>query len=160
MASSAERGRGREDSGASGLLVWFNGGGSLSTFDLLANPFAVVGVSIDASRARIGETIDDALFEDDSPTRQRELDNARQALFAPRARLEAEIGFLPGSDDETVAEVLTSLRKGKSAQSADSLTGIDRVNYLAHRCAVGDAAAKARTAKSPIRKLLSNTSIL
>lgn len=120
----------------------------MSKYDLLANPFAVVGVSVGANRASIGETIDDALFEDDSPARQRELDNARQSLFAPRARLEAEIGFLPSSDAETVAEVLASLRKEKSAQSADSLTGIDRVNYLAHRCAAGDAAAKARTAKA------------
>ena len=60
--------------------------GSMSKYDLLANPFAVVGVSVGANRASIGETIDDALFEDDSPARQRELDNARQSLFAPRAR--------------------------------------------------------------------------
>jgi len=110
----------------------------------------MVGVSVNADRTRIGEAIDDALFDDDSPVRQRQLDNARQSLFAPRPRLEAEIGFLLGSDDETVAEVLTALRRHEAARSADNLAGIDRVNYLAHRCANENSLAKARTAKALI----------
>ncbi|MEQ6335698.1 hypothetical protein [Sphingobium sp. MK2] len=114
----------------------------MSAFDLLDNPFAMVGVSVNADRTRIGEAIDDALFDDDSPVRQRQLDNARQSLFAPRPRLEAEIGFLLGSDDETVAEVLTALRRHEAARSADNLAGIDRVNYLAHRCANENSLAR------------------
>lgn len=122
----------------------------MSTFNLMANPFAVIGVSIRATRAEIDSAIDDALFDDDSSVRQRALDNARQSLFAPQARLQAEIGFLPGSDDETIADVVASLQSGKPTQNVDNLVGIDRANYLAHRCAVKDTTNEARTAKSLI----------
>ena len=142
------RGHEREEVVSIGQRASINGSGPLSAYDLLANPFAVIGVSMRATRAKISDTIEDALFANDTPFRQRELDNARQALVTPRARLEAEIGFLPASDDETVVEVLASLRNGKPAQSADLLTGFDRVNYLAHRCGAGNAEAKARTEKS------------
>lgn len=120
----------------------------MSGFDLLDNPFAVIGVSLRATRAQINNAIEDALFADDSPVRQRELDNARQALFSPRLRLEAEVGFLSSSDEKAIEDVLISLRRGKTTQSADNLIGFDRANYLAHRCATGKSDARARTAKS------------
>lgn len=120
----------------------------MSGFDLLANPFAVIGVSLRATRAQISDAIEDALFADDSSVRQRELDNARQALFSPRTRLEAEIGFFSRIDGEAVGEVLVSLRRGKAAQAADILADFDRANYLAHRCSAGNGEARARTAKS------------
>ena len=121
---------------------------SLSGFDLLANPFALIGVSLRATRAQINDALEDALFADDSPIHQRELDNARQALFSPRTRLEAEFAFLCDCDEEALTEILASLRGGEAAQGADSLAGLDRANYLAHRCVAGNGEARARTAKS------------
>lgn len=117
-------------------------------FDLLSNPFAILGVSVSASRAEIDAAIDDALFDDDSAGHEQALERARQVIGTPRTRLAAELAFLPGADAQATHAVLETLRRGADSDLAGDLGGLDRANILAHRCAAASGDIAARRART------------
>jgi hypothetical protein len=100
-------------------------------FDLLTNPFAVLGLTGDASAGII-------------TARARDLGTAAAAsagrtLLAPRTRLQAELCFLPGAG--TLAGVcLDDLRAGREPDLWP-LTPPARANVLAHLASGGTATA-------------------
>ncbi len=96
-----------------------------SRFDLLANPFAVLGAT---SRSPLAElrTVADG---DDAR------ESAVRALSVPRSRLAAEVAFLPGAADVTGA-VLDTLRHGERYDPA-GLPPLAAANVRAHLCAAG-----------------------
>ncbi|MHB0723533.1 hypothetical protein ACX4M5_11610 [Roseomonas mucosa] len=99
-------------------------------FDLLANPFAILGL---AGNATIGAI----------SSRAREMGNgdataASKLLISPRTRLSAELSFLPGASQEQVDECLKKLRQGVEPDLWP-LAPIARANVLAHLASSGKA---------------------
>lgn len=92
-------------------------------FDLLTSPFAVLGLSGDASTGSV-------------VSRARELGNAEaisasRTLLIPRMRLHAELSFLPGASEGVVHASCNALRKG-GEPDLGALTPLARANVLAH----------------------------
>ena len=99
-------------------------------FDLLANPFAVLGL---AGSSPVG-TIS---------SRARELGTgeasaASRILIAPRTRLTAEVSFLPGATQTQVDDCLRTLREG-GEPDLWPLAPIARANVLAHLASLKNA---------------------
>ncbi len=95
-------------------------------FDLLSNPFAVLGATprtpqheLAAETGRADPAVSAAL----------------RAVSVPRSRLAAEVGFLPGAA-AAAADVLAALRRGGRPDLA-ALPPAARANVLAHLCAAG-----------------------
>lgn len=99
-----------------------------SGFNLLANPFALLGATSQTLLIELRATADG--------------DDAREAaaasLSVPRSRLAAEVAFLPGAAEVTGA-VLERLRRGERYDAA-GLPSLAAANVRAHLCAVGLAA--------------------
>lgn len=101
-------------------------------YDLLANPFAVLGL---ASTANIQSVT----------ARARELSGgdalaASRALISPRSRLDAELGYLPEATQAQVEACLKALRAGAYPDLA-LLSPLARANVLAHLASAGKAKA-------------------
>jgi hypothetical protein len=102
------------------------------SFNLYENPFAVLGLGLDASSAEIS-------------LRTRELGGdaaslASRTLISPRSRLQAEVTFLPGLSRQEVTAVLSSLSGGK-VPAFSEFTSLARANILAHLASSGKATA-------------------
>lgn len=94
-------------------------------FDLLANPFAVLGATSRTPLADLRAAADG----DDAR------EAAARALSMPRSRLAAEVAFLPGAAGVTGA-VLDALRCGERYDAA-GLPPLAAANVRAHLCAAG-----------------------
>ena len=99
-------------------------------FDLLANPFALLGLAGNAPVGRIS-------------SRARALGTGEAAattriLISPRTRLAAELSFLPGATQEQVDECLRTLREG-TEPDLWPLAPIARANVLGHLASSGKA---------------------
>ena len=92
-------------------------------FNLLANPFAVLGLAGSSPMGTIS-------------SRAREIgtgeaSTASKTLISPRTRLSAELSFLPGAAQEQVGECLRMLKEG-GAPDLWPLAPIAQANVLAH----------------------------
>jgi peptidoglycan hydrolase-like protein with peptidoglycan-binding domain len=106
-----------------------------SAFDLLSNPFALLGVKMTADAREIEDAFGDAVADEVAP--EQDLQRARQVLMTPRIRLEAEVSFLLDVDPGTVQEVLKTLKSSVLAPDAEAalstkLHSLPRSNFLAH----------------------------
>jgi hypothetical protein len=104
--------------------------GEALIFDVLANPFAVLELTADASDQAVA-------------LRARELGRptaaaAKTRLLRARTRLEAEVSFLLGVPAANLRECLEALRAGAPPDLA-SLTPLARANVLAHFASRGQA---------------------
>ena len=103
------------------------------SFDVVANPFAVLDLPCDApsgvvsARARQLSTPEAA--------------HANRTLLAPRSRLLAELGYLPGASAELANQVLDALRRGILPDLRE-LSPAGRANVLAHRASAGFASVE------------------
>lgn len=100
-----------------------------SRFDLLANPFALLGATSRTTLPELRAGADGDLARE----------AAAAALSVPRSRLAAEVAFLPGAAERTDA-VLDALRRGERYDAA-GLPPLAAANVRAHLCAAGLAAA-------------------
>ena len=91
-------------------------------FDLLSNPFSMLGVS-----PRTPQSVLLAMLEPADAA-------AMRALSVPRSRLAAEVGFLPGTAPAAASDVLAALRRGDRPNLA-LLPQAAKANVLAHLCA-------------------------
>ena len=101
-------------------------------FDLLANPFALLGVSIRDDRDAIAHALTVRLSDPDAD--ESLLHAAQQALMAPRPRLQAETCWLPGLAPSCTQAVLTALRRGDRTTLMAELeenSGLVRANLAA-----------------------------
>ncbi|WP_414475829.1 peptidoglycan-binding protein [Microvirga sp. M2] len=106
-----------------------------SAFDLLSNPFALLGVKMTADAREIEDAFGDAVADEVAP--EQDLQRARQVLMTPRIRLEAEVSYLLDVDLGTVQEVLRMLKSpGLASDAAATLStklhSLPRSNFLAH----------------------------
>jgi hypothetical protein len=106
---------------------------STNTYDtrLHANPFSVLGVTTRDNRRKIVEMAEERSLQLDSDICQK----ARSDLTNPRARLTAEVGWMPGVAP-TIAEnlVRTLSENPLAARSAQGLPGLARANVMAAAC--------------------------
>ncbi|MGO4389072.1 peptidoglycan-binding protein [Microvirga sp. 2YAF29] len=106
-----------------------------STFDLLSNAFALLGVKMTADTREIEDAFGDAVADEVAP--EQDLQRARQILMTPRIRLEAEVSYLLDVDHGTVQEVLKTLKsfgltRDAAAALSTKLHSLPRSNFLAH----------------------------
>ena len=80
----------------------------MDSCDLLANPFAVLGVSTREDRDAIARALDERLRDPDAD--ESSLHRAQQSLMAPRPRLQAEISWLIGLAPSRVRAIVAALR--------------------------------------------------
>lgn len=99
-------------------------------FDLLANPFAILGLT---GSATIGTISARARQMGDGDATA-----ASRLLISPRTRLPAELSFLPGASQEQVDDCLQKLRRGDEPDLWP-LAPIARANVLAHLASSGKA---------------------
>jgi hypothetical protein len=104
----------------------------LESHGLLANPFALLGVSTRDDREAIAHALSVRLGDPDAD--ESFLHSAQQRLMAPRPRLEAETCWLPGLAPSRTQAVLTALRQDDRATLMAELeehTGLVRANLAA-----------------------------
>ncbi|MCW2247745.1 hypothetical protein M2352_003379 [Azospirillum fermentarium] len=109
-------------------------------FDLLQNPFAILGVSPRDGADVLTDHYEDALIEHGID--EKALLKAHQALAASKPRLEAELSWLLGVTPGRLARIVAMLRKGDCAGAAETLSGLPplaRMNLAAHLCGHGFA---------------------
>lgn len=79
------------------------------SFDLLRNPFAILGLSPDATREDVVTAFEDGIadgIEDEKALRE-----ARRQLLAPNLRMQATVEFLPDATQADRTEVVAALRE-------------------------------------------------
>ncbi|PWC91070.1 peptidoglycan-binding domain-containing protein [Azospirillum sp. TSO5] len=119
-------------------------------FALTENPFHLLGTSIRATREDVVEAFENALAEGHHG--EEELLRAQQALMTPKARIAAEVGWLPGLSPSAARDIAEKLRDGRCAELLSALAdlpGLDRANLAADLCARRSGGPKA------VRALLS-----
>jgi hypothetical protein len=103
-------------------------------FDLLANPFILFRVAVDASAQTIKDAYEDAVEDGVAPADV--LARAQQCLLTPKLRVDAEVGGLLDVDPGLAGRVVTKLRSGADrATMADEIAelhALPRSNLLAH----------------------------
>jgi len=120
-----------------------------AAFDLLSNPFAILGVKMTADAREIEDAFGDAVA--DEVASEQDLQRARQVLLTPRIRLEAEVSYLLDVDPGTAQDVLSKLKSPSLPSDAATtlsarLHSLPRSNFLAHVHARVPADASALTA--------------
>jgi hypothetical protein len=107
---------------------------SLKSFDLLENPFSVLGIEPSASLEKIADAFDDALADGTAP--ESDLAAAREALVSPRRRTAAELSFLLDTNPWEVVTICAALKQKSSpadlVRVADRLAPLSKANLLAH----------------------------
>jgi hypothetical protein len=107
---------------------------SVKSFDLLENPFSVLGIEPTASLEKIADAFDDALTDRTAP--ESDLAAAREALVSPRQRTAAELSFLLDTNPRELAAICAALKQRSSradlVRVADRLAPLSKANLLAH----------------------------
>lgn len=104
-------------------------------FDLVQNPFHLLGLSVRAHREKVVEAYEDALA--DNRADEAVLMRAQQAVLTPLSRIEAELSWLPGLAPSRAREILSALEEndlGKLDRMLEGLQGLDKANLAAHLC--------------------------
>lgn len=102
-------------------------------FDLLINPFVILGLTAEANVWTITERARELATADSAA--------ASRQLLVPRTRLHAELGHLPGASQELVDASINALKLGREPDLRP-LTQLARANVLAHLAARGMATAR------------------
>lgn len=92
-------------------------------FSLLQNAFATLGVGPRATREHVAERAHEIATPEAAA--------ASRSLITPRTRIEAEVGFLPGADEETAQKVLRALAADVTPDAWD-LSLPARANLYSH----------------------------
>lgn len=108
-------------------------------FNLLKNPFVLLGLSPDADPATVKEAYEDAVEDEaDEPDA---LMRAQQTLLTPRLRIEAEVGGFLDVDPGVATEIVSDIRTGRPiGEIKDGLTrlhSLPRSNVIAHYGSAG-----------------------
>ncbi len=105
-----------------------------ANFDLLQNPFVVLGITPATSNEGVLEAFEDALA--DGIYSENELNDAKQLLLNPRLRLNAELSFLLDTPIETARGIYDRLRQGARRSELrtiiDRLAPLSRINLISH----------------------------
>jgi hypothetical protein len=113
------------------------------SFDLLGNPFHILGIEPSASFEQIVKAYDDAVAK--QPTSAPGFADARKTLLNTQHRTTAELSFLLDTQDGEAAIILDGLKNAASFQDialvADNLAPLSRANLLAHVASHGPANA-------------------
>lgn len=97
------------------------------------NPFYILNIPMDASKAVMAAASEAALLRSDKGA----ADDALSKLLNPERRLQAELDWLPGVPVETINTIRTSIRKSLPA-GTDGLSGIALLNAGLYNFALGD----------------------
>lgn len=106
-------------------------GGTIA-LSLAENPFAVLGVSLEATREDIEDAYEDRVVA--CPRDEPALLKAKQILLTPRTRLGAELRWLPNSEPQRAALLAKELLRTPEkdlAQALPLLPALDRSNVAA-----------------------------
>ena len=105
-----------------------------SSFDLLRNPFVLLGLDLFASARRVAEAFEDAVA--DGHASEPELVAARQAILIPTFRLKAEVGALADTPSSEWRSILIALKSSQNAsslrQAFANVAPLSRSNLIAH----------------------------
>jgi hypothetical protein len=105
-----------------------------SCFNILDNPFVLLGVEPSASFKEISDAFDDAIA--DNPALESDLTNAKQTLLNPRFRTEAELSTLidtpVGERRSIISRLRSDLDKNDLREVASRLAPLSSCNLLAH----------------------------
>jgi tetratricopeptide (TPR) repeat protein len=103
-------------------------------FNILTNPFVLLGLSPTAKPAAIKEAYEDAVEDgvEDADVLQR----AQQTLLTPRLRIEAEVGGFLDVDPGLAAQIVSDIRSGtpigEIGERLTKLHSLPRSNVIAH----------------------------
>lgn len=114
------------------------------SFDLRRSPFAELGVSPRSSRDEINRAFRGRQLDMDTPDQERSLEIARQAMFSPRERLDAELAYLLELPDHDAKAILAELG-GRHAAVPATISGLAAINLAAHCC---EAVISAKSGRS------------
>jgi len=108
-------------------------------FNLLKNPFILLGLPPDAKPGAVKEAYEDAVEDEaDEPD---VLMRAQQTLLTPRLRIEAEIGGFLDVDPKLATLIVSDIRSGRPlGEMKESLTrlhSLPRSNVIAHYGSAG-----------------------
>ncbi len=119
----------------------------MAAFELLKNPFVILGASTRDGQEAIAEALENRLAEGEID--EEDLHRAQQTLMASKSRLQAEVGWvigmapsrvkgviaaLDGNDDEAIEQVLSdsnAVARGNIAAALATASGT-KVNFLYH----------------------------
>jgi len=108
----------------------------LPSFNLIENPFAILGVSPRDDRSKIIESYEKALTEEGA--NEDLLLKSQQALMVSKSRLGAEVSWFIGISPSRVRKIIDFLSKTlKEKEPKDlfsNLDGLDLANLLSHLC--------------------------
>jgi tetratricopeptide (TPR) repeat protein len=103
-------------------------------FNILKNPFVLLGLPPTAKPAAIKEAYEDAIEDevDDADVLMR----AQQTLLTPRLRIEAEVGGFLDVDPSPAAQIVADIRSGNPIEEIgaklNKLHSLPRSNVIAH----------------------------
>ena len=103
-------------------------------FNLLENPFVLLGVAPNATAHAIKQAYEDALEDGIAPPD--DLQRAQQLLLIPRLRVDAEIGGLLDVAPDLAKQVIAQLKRGATKKELNdiliALHALPKSNVLAH----------------------------
>jgi tetratricopeptide (TPR) repeat protein len=103
-------------------------------FNILTNPFVLLGLSPTAKPAAIKEAYEDAV--EDGVEDAHVLQRAQQTLLTPRLRIEAEVGGFLDVDPGLAAQIVSDIRSGtpigEIGERLTKLHSLPRSNVIAH----------------------------
>ena len=103
-------------------------------FNLLLNPFVLLGIAPSATAPEIKRAYEDAV--EDGIASNEDLQRAQQILLTPRLRVDAEIGGFLDVSPAVTKQIVSELKRGTSygaiAERLPSLPALSRSNVLAH----------------------------
>lgn len=103
------------------------------SFSLFENAFWVLKARYESNHAELGDLAEDAEFEETHP--QGLIQRSQQALVSPVARLDQELGWLPGLSERQIGEIRALLQSGQTEELLSSITflpDLPRANVIAH----------------------------
>lgn len=102
-------------------------------FSLRSNAFWILKAGYGSSKEEIVELVEDAEFDEVYP--QDLIQRCQQALMSPIARLDQELGWLPGLSEQQLGEVRALLEQGlvdELRKAIDFFPDLPKANVLAH----------------------------
>lgn len=103
------------------------------SFSLFENAFWVLKARYESNHAELVDLAEDAEFEESHP--QELIQRSQQALVSPIARLDQELGWLPGLSERQIGEIRALLDSGQTDELLNSinfLPDLPKANVLAH----------------------------
>jgi len=111
-----------------------NNNNASSTFDLLSQPFYLLGASAAATIEELSEALEDRLSEGQAS--QSDLLSARQIVTNPKKRLKAELALLLDTPEGAAKGLIQRLKQKTRNEAlkseADRLSPLSRANLYAH----------------------------